>query len=134
MRSTRPSPTPRMRCTLPWKPSAPCGATCRLICDDPNAECIYVPRSQGVCAPGNGGQDSLSPTARGSTMWIHNGGAIFVFADGSAKWRGLGRTDVARGTDSRVDPFSRYTDAGVPYARWSDGCHAVLFWPDVERQ
>jgi prepilin-type N-terminal cleavage/methylation domain-containing protein len=100
-----------------------------LICDDPNADCRYLPRrSPGHCFPANGGKSTLFNTM--GTMWIHTKGAIFLNADGSAKWRRLGATTVAGGTDPNVDPSFHYNDQGFPDSFWTDGCHAWLFRPD----
>jgi prepilin-type N-terminal cleavage/methylation domain-containing protein len=66
------------------------------------------------------------------TMWIHNQGALFVMADGHAKWRRLGAQLEPAHTDPRVDPFTRYNANGFPSAFWWDGCNAWLFRPDYE--
>jgi prepilin-type N-terminal cleavage/methylation domain-containing protein/prepilin-type processing-associated H-X9-DG protein len=103
----------------------------RLRCPDPNADCRYVPRGQSGCAQGNGGQSGLFAPYR--TMWVHNHGAIFVMADGHAKWRRLGGVVNGR-TDFNTDPGARYDDTGFPQAFWTDGCHAWLFRPDFVQQ
>jgi hypothetical protein len=67
------------------------------------------------------------------TIWIHHQGAIFVTADGSARWRRLG--GVVNGqTDSNTDPYARYDANGFPSSYFWDGCHAWLFRPDFEQQ
>jgi prepilin-type N-terminal cleavage/methylation domain-containing protein len=66
------------------------------------------------------------------TMWIHNQGALFVMADGHAKWRRLGAQLEPAHTDWRVDPYTRYDANGFPSAFWWDGCNAWLFRPDYE--
>ncbi len=66
------------------------------------------------------------------TMWIHNQGALFVMADGHAKWRRLGAQLAPAHTDPRVDPYTRYDANGFPGAFWWDGCNAWLFRPDYE--
>jgi prepilin-type N-terminal cleavage/methylation domain-containing protein len=105
-----------------------------LMCTDPDADCRYVPHPAGPpeeCAPGNGGRSTIFSTS--GTMWIHGQGAIFVAADGSAKWRRLGGT-VGGYTDYNTDPFSVYDSAGVPQQHWTDYCHAWLFRPDFQQQ
>jgi prepilin-type N-terminal cleavage/methylation domain-containing protein/prepilin-type processing-associated H-X9-DG protein len=103
-----------------------------LMCTDPNSACRYVPRPSAAstqCAQGNGAQ-SVMFTLSG-TLWIHNQGAIFVFADGSAKWRRLGGTTNGN-TDVNTDPYTAYDSTGVPLKYWSDYCHAWLFRPDFQ--
>jgi prepilin-type N-terminal cleavage/methylation domain-containing protein len=102
-----------------------------LICQDPDAGCRYIPRSQGACVPGNGGQSTMFGLE--GTMWIHNRGAIFVMADGSARWRRLGGVVGGR-TDGNTDPYTNYDDSGFPKSAWVDGCHAWLFRPDFQQQ
>lgn len=67
------------------------------------------------------------------TMWIHAQGAVFAFADGSAKWRRLGAQIRPATTDPATDPFMLYNDDGTPIAFWADPCNfARLFRPDAE--
>jgi prepilin-type N-terminal cleavage/methylation domain-containing protein len=66
------------------------------------------------------------------TIWIHSNGAMFVAADGSAKWRRLGATLAPGNTDYRVDPYTGYDGNGFPGFYWWDGCNAWLFRPDYE--
>src|SRR5438067_2278377 len=104
-----------------------------LTCPDPAAPCRYVPHGPNGpfdCVTGNGGQSEVF-TTNGASMWIHSHGAIFVNADGSAKWRRLGGV-VAGQTDYNNDPFTAYDEKGVPDRVWKDGCHAWLFRPDFE--
>jgi prepilin-type N-terminal cleavage/methylation domain-containing protein/prepilin-type processing-associated H-X9-DG protein len=105
-----------------------------LICADPAAPCRYIPRQSSAppCAPGNGGTSNIL-SFNAVTLWIHNQGAIFVFADGSAKWRRLGATINGR-NDPNVDPHQTYDNTGAPGGVWFDGCHVVLFRPDFQFQ
>ncbi|NUQ70555.1 MAG: hypothetical protein HUU17_07010 [Chthonomonadales bacterium] len=66
------------------------------------------------------------------TMWVHTGGANFVAADGSAKWRRLGAAITPENTDGNTDPYTGYDANGVPGSYWWDGCHAWLFRPNVD--
>jgi len=66
------------------------------------------------------------------TMWIHSNGALFVHADGSAKWRRLGAQIAPADTDWRVDPYTGYDSQGFPQYYWWDGCNPWLFRPDYE--
>lgn len=65
-------------------------------------------------------------------MWIHSNGALFVHADGSAKWRRLGAQIAPADTDYRVDPYTGYDNQGYPGFYWWDGCNPWLFRPDYE--
>jgi prepilin-type N-terminal cleavage/methylation domain-containing protein len=104
-----------------------------LICNDPNAGCRYIPRTTNGCAPGNGGQSTMFPLY--GTLWIHSQGAIFVRADGSAKWRRLGaEVGPGRPTDPRIDPYSGYDSDGFPSRYYTDGCQAWMFRPDFVQQ
>jgi hypothetical protein len=124
------------RCPLLWegkgkvKVAGRIAANPALQCPDPNSACRYVPRSLSGCAPGNGGQDVIYTLAGGA--WIHNQGAVFVMADGSAKWRRLGAT-INEATDRNTDPGTQYDGTGVPKYYWTNGCHTWLFRPDFEQ-
>ncbi len=102
-----------------------------LICDDPNAPCVFVPPTANGCAPGNGGMGAMyDPFA---TMWIHTQGIIFLNSDGSAKWRRVG-AQINADTDGNTDPFTNYDANGFPSSHWWDGCHQWLFRPNIEWQ
>ena len=65
------------------------------------------------------------------TIWIHHRGAVFIFADGHAKWRRLGLgTGPGNLNDFRTDPFALYDEQGFPTHFWWDGCNPWLFRPD----
>ncbi|MDW8052020.1 MAG: DUF1559 domain-containing protein [Armatimonadota bacterium] len=91
--------------------------------------CRYFSCTYGV--PGNvyplGAMFALQ-----GTMWIHSQGALFVMADGHAKWRRLGAQIAPANTDPRVDPFTGYDSNGFPQFFWWDGCNPWLFRPDYE--
>ena len=98
---------------------------------DPNAPrpCRYFSCTYGN--PGNAYPISAMFALSG-TMWIHNQGALFVMADGHAKWRRLGAQLAPANTDWRVDPYTGYDSNGFPGYFWWDGCNAWLFRPDYE--
>jgi len=117
-----------------------------LFCPEETKPCVYVPTSPGpnTCVGANGDfsytltWDDIQATE--STMWIHNGGANFVYADGHAKWSRLGaQVDPQFQTNVFVDPFAIYNKQGIPetfdqgpinYSAESDGCHFIVFSPD----
>ena len=107
-----------------------------LICDTPNAGCVYLPATQAGCVTGNGGTSAMFSLA--GTMWVYAKGANFAFSDGHAKWRRMGAQFAAAPangqpyTDYRVDPWTGYNTQGFPGWFWTDGCHAWLFRPDYE--
>ena len=65
-------------------------------------------------------------------MWIHQQGAVFVLADGSAKWRRLGAQLAPAHTDWRIDPYTQYDAQGRPAQYWYDNCNPWLFRPDYD--
>lgn len=105
-----------------------------LVCDDPNQPCVYKPPTYSTsggantCASGNGGTGAMYAIRDGSgqnvSLFIHSGGANFVYADGHVKWHKLG-------SGNRLyDPYSRYDSSGNPGGYWYDGCFSCLFRPD----
>jgi len=96
-----------------------------LVCDDPNAPCVYKARSGGACQGPNGGTGGMF--GPNGSMYIHSQGGVFLMADGHVKWRPLGRGTPTNGD---VDPFTNYDSSGLPASYWWNGCHAWLFRPD----
>jgi len=106
-----------------------------LICDSGNgSDCIYKPRTApypaGACQTGNGSTGTMFGLS--GTMWIHNQGATFLYADSHARWVRLG-AQVGSATNSNVDPYTGYDANGLPASYWYNGCHAALFRPDFQR-
>jgi prepilin-type N-terminal cleavage/methylation domain-containing protein/prepilin-type processing-associated H-X9-DG protein len=97
-----------------------------LNCSDANQNCVYVARGT-ACATGNGGTGLMYGPE--GTMYVHNNGANFTYADGHVKYRRLGAV-VGGATDANTDPFTNYNAAGFPTSYWWNGCHAWLFRPD----
>ncbi len=100
-----------------------------LRCDNPTQPCGYTSCIWG--APANPYPLGVMFALEG-TMWVHNQGAIFVLADGSAKWRRLGAQLAPANTDYRVDPYTQYDSQGHPGQYWHDGCNPWLFRPDYD--
>ncbi len=100
-----------------------------LICDQYGVDCRYVPAFNGCSEAANGQQGAMFST---TSLWIHNKGANFVMADGSAKWRRLGATLEPDTTDWSTDPYAQYNSSGEPLTYWVDdyGCHPWIFMPD----
>lgn len=100
-----------------------------LECTDPTRPCRYFSCLGGAVA---------SAYPRGvmfgldGTMWIHAQGAVFVLADGSARWRRLGAQLAPNDTDWRTDPYTQYDSQGRPGNLWWDGCNPWLFRPDYD--
>lgn len=111
-----------------------------LVCGDRNQPCIYKPKKttpecldsgdEACCEVGNGGQDN-NYNALG-TLWLHNQGMNFAFADGHVKWRRLGAQLAPNHTDGRVDPYTLYAPDGTSENRYYNGCHGSLFRPDYQ--
>ncbi|MBC8134297.1 MAG: DUF1559 domain-containing protein [Fibrella sp.] len=104
-----------------------------LQCPDPNAECVYKPRSGTTCSTSNGGRDNFVIYGIGGynySKWIHGQGENYAFTDGHVKWnpqQGNRATDpifttTAKGEMLQNNGFAPWMDAG--------GCHACLFSPD----
>lgn len=100
-----------------------------LRCDNPNLPCGYTSCIWG--APANPYPLGVMFTLDG-TIWLHSQGAVFVFADGSAKWRRLGAQLAPANTNWRVDPYTLYDSQGRPGQYWYDGCNPWLFRPDYD--
>jgi len=121
-----------------------------LVCTDPKQACVFKPTSPGAntCTGEVNGDFSATliwddNTATPGTMWIHNGGANFVYSDGHAKWAKLGaQVEPQYQSNVFVDPFAIYNKQGSPksdpggainYSAESDACHFVVFSPDREK-
>jgi prepilin-type N-terminal cleavage/methylation domain-containing protein/prepilin-type processing-associated H-X9-DG protein len=108
-----------------------------LTCTDGNAPCVYRPCTQNPCTSssqcpaGNGGRGGAFGVD--GTVWVHNNGMNFLFADGHSKWRRLGSQLSPANTDPFVDPYTGYNASGVPGFVWTNWCHPFLFRPDLER-
>lgn len=100
-----------------------------LRCDNPTQPCRYSSCVGG--APANPYPLGVMFALDGA-MWIHSQGAVFVAADGSAKWRRLGAQLAPANTDWRVDPYTLYNAQGMPAQYWYDGCNPWLFRPDYD--
>jgi hypothetical protein len=100
-----------------------------LRCDNPNLPCRYFSCVGG--APPNPYPLGVMFALDGA-MWVHQQGAVFVMADGSAKWRRLGAQLAPAHTDWRTDPYTQYDAQGRPAQYWSDGCNPWLFRPDYD--
>ncbi|CUU04952.1 prepilin-type N-terminal cleavage/methylation domain-containing protein [Armatimonadetes bacterium GBS] len=100
-----------------------------LMCTDATRPCQYFSCTYGN--PGNAYPTGAMFVLDGP-MWIHSNGALFVHADGSAKWRRLGAQIAPADTDWRVDPYTGYDSQGYPGYYWWDGCNPWLFRPDYE--
>ena len=100
-----------------------------LMCTDATKPCQYFSCTYGN--PGNAYPTGAMFVLDGP-MWIHSNGALFVHADGSAKWRRLGAQIAPADTDWRVDPYTGYDSQGYPGYYWWDGCNPWLFRPDYE--
>ncbi|MCS7065657.1 MAG: prepilin-type N-terminal cleavage/methylation domain-containing protein [Fimbriimonadales bacterium] len=100
-----------------------------LECQDASRPCRYFSCLRGN--PGNVYPRGVMFRLDG-TMWVHSQGALFVSADGSAKWRRLGAQLAPADTDWRVDPYTRYDARGNPGIYWWDGCNPWLFRPDYD--
>ena len=104
-----------------------------LNCPQANQPCVYNTSCSGAVNGGTGGAFGID-----GTIWIHNKGMNFVFADGHAKYRALGMQTSATPTagqpytDYNVDPYTGYNNQGIPGWLWTNGCHPWLFRPDFE--
>ena len=109
-----------------------------LLCTSGTTACNYIPSTKDANGSGIacnsdtvGGKSTLFTLS--GTMFIHSGGANFMYADSHVKWVRLGASAT---TDRRVDPYTNYDAAGNPTSYWTDGtglCHATTFRPDFER-
>jgi prepilin-type N-terminal cleavage/methylation domain-containing protein/prepilin-type processing-associated H-X9-DG protein len=104
-----------------------------LICNDGTQPCYYKPATNPgtparQCAAGNGGQGAMyviqNAAGTNVTMYIHSGGATFLYVDTHAKWHKLGNAD------KHYDPYVNYDASGNPTSYWWDGCFSCLFRPD----
>ena len=103
-----------------------------LVCATGNgSDCIYKARSGNACQTGNGGTGTMFGLS--GTMWIHNQGATFLYADSHAKWVKLGSQTGTASTNANVDPYTGYDANGLPASYWYNGCHAWLFRPDFQK-
>jgi prepilin-type N-terminal cleavage/methylation domain-containing protein/prepilin-type processing-associated H-X9-DG protein len=98
-----------------------------LVCSAGGA-CLYTAKGTACANTTNGGSGTMF-TLDG-TMFIHSGGAQFLYADGHAKWVRLGGSATS---DFNVDPYTTYDSAGNPTQYWGNGCHPWLFRPDFQR-
>jgi prepilin-type N-terminal cleavage/methylation domain-containing protein/prepilin-type processing-associated H-X9-DG protein len=106
----------------------------QLSCGDANQPCVYKPKpgtGDTPCQTGNGGED-VNYNALG-TLWLHNQGMNFAFADGHVKWRRLGAQLAPNDTDGNVDTHTQYAPDGTSEVRWWNNCHGFLFRPDFQR-
>lgn len=107
------------------------GANPQMICSDRRYPCVFnsscLNRGENYYPRGQMYVLEFPPP----TMWIHSRGMLWVFADGSAKWRRVGATTPS---DPNVDPFYDYDNQGRPVRYyWSDWCgNPWLFRPDQE--
>ena len=63
------------------------------------------------------------------SVWTHGRGANFLYVDGHAAWRRLGK-DAGESTDDRIDPFEQYDRSGHVENFWIDGNDRVpIFKP-----
>lgn len=108
-----------------------------LVCNDPDAACVYVPMKPDCGAERNGEWS-------GTWSWPEQGfhlrpsfgsGSNFAYADGSAGFRRM-FANMGGKTDYRTDPYSRYDAAGNAEYSWYDEhyCHSLLFQPDFDFQ
>jgi prepilin-type N-terminal cleavage/methylation domain len=103
----------------------------RLNCPDPNAECVYKPRTPSGCQDGNGSSSGF--TVYGGDLnfrkWIHGQGDNFSYADGHVKWNPLNG-------NANKDPWTITTEKGEMYGPngysyyWDGACHPCMFTPD----
>lgn len=113
-----------------------------LRCTDITEECIFRPRrvnpsnASDCDTPNSGGQAvSYGVTSGGQPVskWIHQSGINLLFADGSAKWRAIGRTDAPALTSRAADPWTSYLGQGKSNTTYTDGCHHCLFRPTYNK-
>ncbi len=102
-----------------------------LMCNPSDTRpCRYFSCVRGI--PGNV-YPRAAMFATAGTMKVHTDGAMFIFADGHAKWRKLAyNVGSAGGGTWRFDPFAQYDANGFPLTYWWDGCNPWLFRPDYE--
>ena len=98
-----------------------------LNCANAALPCTYVAAGGSGVNGGTGGAFGID-----GTIWIHNNGANFVFADGHAKWRRLGAQLDPAATNANVDPYTGYNAQGIPGFLWTNGFHPWLFRPDFQ--
>jgi prepilin-type N-terminal cleavage/methylation domain-containing protein/prepilin-type processing-associated H-X9-DG protein len=106
-----------------------------LTCPDGAQPCRYVGKNPAVagaagCATGNGSTGGTFGVD--GSVWIHNNGMSFLFADGHAKWRRLGSQFAPTHTNANLDPWTLYNQSGVPTNVWTNFCHPYLFRPDFQ--
>lgn len=106
----------------------------------PLLQCFSVPSCRytpgGVPSTGAGTNQTYMWGPR-YTMDVFNGGANFVAADTSARYRPLGiKRTVTAGGDWKKDPFALYNTDGsarTPWVRTTNGVTYILhFMPDAE--
>ncbi|GAB4463240.1 MAG: DUF1559 domain-containing protein [Armatimonadaceae bacterium] len=98
-----------------------------LRCNSGTPNCRYIPRANNACnTAGTGGTGAMFGVA---SMFIHSGGANFMYADSHVKFVRLGASAT---TDWRRDPYTAYNTAGIPASFWWNGCHPWLFRPDFQ--
>ena len=98
-----------------------------LTCADGTQPCVYNTSCSGSTNGGTGGAFGID-----GSIWIHNKGMNFVFADGHAKYRVLGMQQSPANTNWAVDPYTGYNASGIPGFLWTNGCHPWLFRPDFQ--
>lgn len=98
-----------------------------LVCQDATQPCVYQPTSAS-CSANVNGQVSTGFTVT-PTAWVHNKGQVWTYVDGHAKWRRLGE---GKGNSYKRSPWSTYSATGAPTGSWNDGCHRLLFKPDLD--
>ena len=111
-----------------------------LICNDPNAPCVYNPGNAGCSNANNGFTSDLERTIAGGTRvtaWTYLQGQNFVATDTSAKFRRIGSQVDPVQTDYRTDPWATYVEGGRPEKVWylnsgGSSCHPYMFRPDYD--
>jgi prepilin-type N-terminal cleavage/methylation domain-containing protein/prepilin-type processing-associated H-X9-DG protein len=124
-----------------------------LYCQDTSAACIYQPTNSASSCDNYATVNGLASAnlywddehATTGTMWIHNQGANFVYADGHTKWARQGaQVKPALTQDYYRDPWAQYDAKGWPltntsygaimyYSTASDECHFLFLDPVREK-
>jgi prepilin-type processing-associated H-X9-DG protein len=96
-----------------------------MNCYDATQPCRYTTNCSGSV---NGSTGGLMPLD--GAIWTHSRTNIWLFVDGHVEYRALGAVLNNSNTDSNVDPYTGYSERGIPGFIWTNGCHPLLFRPD----
>jgi hypothetical protein len=97
----------------------------RLNCNDGTQTCTY---NTSCDSNTNGGTGSAFGLA--SSVWTHGKTNHCLLVDGHVEQRKMGAVLSPENTDSSIDFYTGYNEAGIPGFTWTNGCHAWLFRPN----